>query len=232
MDRFGTLSPGHREVATHHPRCDHSQVRAGGACRSQEMTLARLPAARRREQLLETALELFARQGYHQTSMNEIAEAAGVTKPVLYQHFDSKQDLYTELLHDVSSRLREAVVKATGEAAGPRDQVELGFTAIFGWMAEKPARFALLFSGATSREPEFSAAVLDTEQVMAGTIAELITVEGMDEEHRLILAYGIVGMVEVICRQWVTERVDFDPEEMATQTANLAWVGLRGVQQV
>ncbi len=194
--------------------------------------MARLPAARRREQLLEVSLELFARQGYHQTSMNEIAEAAGVTKPVLYQHFESKQELYSELLHDVATRLREAVIAATTDAEGPREQVELGFTAIFRWMSEKPARFALLFSGATSREPEFSAAVLDTEQVMAQTIAELITVDGMDVEHRLILAYGIVGMVEVICRQWVTERVDFDPEEMAAQTANLAWVGLRGVHQV
>ncbi len=194
--------------------------------------MARLPAARRREQLLEVALEVFARQGYHQASMNDIAVAAGVTKPVLYQHFESKQDLYLELLQDVSTRLHDAVMEATALAHGPRDQVERGFRAIFGWMAEKPARFGILFSGDTMREPHFSQAAFDTEHSTAGAIAQLITVEGMDADHRLILGYGLVGMVEVIGRQWLAGTVELDPDDLATQCANLAWEGLRGARQV
>jgi AcrR family transcriptional regulator len=178
------------------------------------------------------ALEVFAERGYHQASMNDIAEAAGVTKPVLYQHFVSKQELYLELLQMVAARLRQAVLSATTEASGPREQVELGFRAIFGWMAEKPARFGILFAGDTIREPAFSQAAFETEQANARLIADLITVDGMDDDHRLILGYGIVGMVEVICRQWIQGEVDFDTEEMAAQSANLAWVGLRGVRQV
>ena len=80
---------------------------------------ARLPAARRRRQLLDVALELFAAHGYHATSMNDIAEAAGVTKPVLYQHFRSKRELYLELLEDVGGRLRDSIGKATSEATSP-----------------------------------------------------------------------------------------------------------------
>ena len=99
-------------------------------------------------------------------------------------------------------------------------------------MADKPARFGILFSGDTMREPEFSQVAAATEQTAAKAIAELIRVEGMDDEHRLILGYGIMGMIEVICRHWVQRNVEFDPQEMAAQTANLAWVGLRGVQQV
>ncbi len=194
--------------------------------------MARLPAARRREQLLQVALETFAGQGFHQTSMNEIAERAGVTKPVLYQHFASKRDLYLELLNDVADDLMAGIKTATATADGPRDQVERGFAAIFSWMADKPARFGILFSGDTVREPEFSGVAAATEQTAAATIAELIQVEGMDDEHRLILGYGIMGMVEVICRHWVQQNVEFDPTEMAAQTANLAWVGLRGVRQV
>jgi AcrR family transcriptional regulator len=65
----------------------------------------RLPAARRRRQLLDVAQEVFASRGFHATSMDEVAEAAGVTKPVLYQHFDSKRRLYQELLEDVGQQL-------------------------------------------------------------------------------------------------------------------------------
>lgn len=194
--------------------------------------MARLPAARRRVQLLDVALETFADQGFHQTSMNVIAERAGVTKPVLYQHFTSKQDLYLELLQEVADDLLRGIAAATAEADSPRDQVERGFGAIFAWIAEKPARFGILFSGDTMREPEFSKVAAATEQTTAAAIAELIRVEGMDDEHRLILGYGIMGMVEVICRHWVQRSIEFEPGEMAAQTANLAWVGLRGVQQV
>jgi AcrR family transcriptional regulator len=65
----------------------------------------RLPAPERRRQLLDVALEAFSARGFHPTSMHEIAEAAGVTKPVLYQHFSSKRELYLELLDDVAGRL-------------------------------------------------------------------------------------------------------------------------------
>ena len=68
----------------------------------------RMPAAERREQLLAVALDVFARQGFHETSMNEVAEAAGITKPVLYQHFDSKRELYLARIEEAGRRMREA----------------------------------------------------------------------------------------------------------------------------
>src|SRR5690242_1596805 len=73
----------------------------------------RLPAAARRRQLLDVALGEFAERGYSGVSMDQVAEAAGVTKPVLYQHFTSKRALYLELVADVADRLESAVVKAT-----------------------------------------------------------------------------------------------------------------------
>jgi AcrR family transcriptional regulator len=78
----------------------------------------RLPAAERRSQLLEVAVRVFARDGFHATSMNDVAEAAGVTKPVLYQHFGSKRDLFVELLTEIGAELRDTVAKATADAAG------------------------------------------------------------------------------------------------------------------
>ena len=80
----------------------------------------RLPAAERREQLISTATSVFAEQGFHATSMNDVAEAAGVTKPVLYQHFSSKRDLFVELLTEIGNQLRDRIAKATADAVGRR----------------------------------------------------------------------------------------------------------------
>ena len=76
----------------------------------------RLPADERRQQLLEVACDLFARSGFHDTSMDDIAEGAGVTKPVLYQHFPSKKALYGELLEDTGRRLLDLLARATSRA--------------------------------------------------------------------------------------------------------------------
>src|SRR5262245_51686136 len=118
----------------------------------------RLPAAARREQLLAVALEVFARQGFHATSMNDVAEAAGVTKPVLYQHFASKRELYLALLGEVGARLMEAITAATSQAASPRDQVTDGFAAYFRWVADDHAAFTLLFGSGARRDEEFALA--------------------------------------------------------------------------
>ena len=90
----------------------------------------RLTATARREQLLDVALGVFARNGYHDTSMNDIADAAGVTKPVLYQHFDSKRELYQALLDDVSTRLLTAIVTAAAGATDGREQTERGLPGV------------------------------------------------------------------------------------------------------
>ena len=83
----------------------------------------RLPADERRQQLLAVACDLFARGGFHDTSMDDIAEAASVTKPVLYQHFPSKRALYGELLEDTGRRLLDRLAEATSRATSGRERV-------------------------------------------------------------------------------------------------------------
>ena len=139
----------------------------------------RLPAAERRQQLLEVALAVFGRHGFHHTSMNDLAEAAGVTKPVLYQHFGSKRELYLEVLREVGGRLMDAVGKAIAAAPGPRQQVEGGFRAYFQWVDRERSGFEVLFAGDTRRDPEFLAELGKVETEFAQAIAELIAVDGM-----------------------------------------------------
>src|SRR5580704_14040742 len=124
----------------------------------------RLPAPRRRRQLLDVALDVFASRGYHESSMDDVAEAAGVTKPVLYQHFGSKRDLYLEILRDVGSKLMEAVVQATMTADSPRQQVEAGFGAYFTFVGEHVNAFRLLFASGRQADDDFVAVTERVEE--------------------------------------------------------------------
>ncbi|HLY83998.1 MAG TPA: TetR/AcrR family transcriptional regulator [Acidimicrobiales bacterium] len=198
----------------------------------------RLPAHRRRRQLLDVAVEVFADRGYHGTSMEGVAEAAGVTKPVLYQHFSSKRGLYLELLDDVGSRLVDAVTTSLAAASGPRHQVEAGFAAYFRFVARERHAFRLLFGSGARGEEEFADAVRQVEDRMADAIAVLIDAD-VGAEHRQIVGYGIVGLAEVTSRHWVSVHdVDKGGEasleeaaRLAGYVTELAWGGLRAVHR-
>ncbi|MEL6894359.1 MAG: TetR/AcrR family transcriptional regulator, partial [Actinomycetota bacterium] len=141
----------------------------------------RLPAIARREQILAVALDVFASSGFHGASMNDIAEAAGVTKPVLYQHFDSKRDLYQALLDEVGNRLLESIAKATTEATDGKSQTELGFRAYFRWVAEDHDAFRLLFGPGTASDDEFARVIARINAEAAAATAPLIDVDLPDD---------------------------------------------------
>jgi AcrR family transcriptional regulator len=193
--------------------------------------LTRLPAAERRRQLLDSALEVFATRGFHGASMNDVADAAGVTKPVLYQHFDSKRKLFIELLEDVGSRLGMLVAEATASVDAPREKVERGFAAYFRWIDGNRAAFSLLFRGSVRLDAEFADAVHHVESFLAEAIATLIEAD-LDDEHRRTIAHGIVGLAEGTGRHWIDDELDLDPDILGRQVADLAYAGLRGVHRI
>ncbi len=181
------------------------------------------------------ALELFADRGYRATTMDDIADGAGVTKPLVYQHFASKRALYLELVASVAAELLAAIDAATAGAPGPRRQVELGFAAYFDFARAHPAAFRLLYGRHSGQDEELGAPLRQVEQAIAEAIDPLIDA-GLDPEHRRTLAYGVVGMAEGVSRYWLSERRDARPaptpaesERMAARMADLAWAGLRSV---
>ncbi len=199
----------------------------------------RLPAAIRRNQLLEVALEQFAARGFHDTSMEEIAEAAGVTKPVLYQHFGSKRKLYLELLDSEGQRLLAGVADEAAAEANPYQRVLAGFRAYFRFVAERTSSFQLLFGSGARRTDEFAECVSRVEESVAAVIAGFIDAD-IDSAHRALLGYAIVGLGEVAGRWWVALRPDAGPTEtgpkrpvdadlLAGRLADLVWAGLRGL---
>ncbi len=194
------------------------------------MSSTRLPATERREQILACALEVFARSGFHGASMNDVADAAGVTKPVLYQHFDSKQELFVALLDAVGHRMHSAITAATAVESDGRSQTVAGFRAYFRWVAEDHDGFRLLFGGAARHEDAFSDRVRRITSDVATAIVPLIAVD-MPEEHRRTVAHGIVGLAEGVSRRLIDHGDDFDPDVIATVVAGLAWAGLRSIDQ-
>jgi len=190
----------------------------------------RLPADQRRCQLIDVARDVFAERGFHATSMEEIAVAAGVTKPVLYQHFPSKRSLYTELLEDVGEQLLEHLDRATAGAATGREQVEEGFAAYFHFVDSNRSAFRLLFGAPVRNDPEFAVVAERAVSAAAEAISPLIAVPAPPEQRRA-LANALVGMAEATSRRMLADpTAESNPDALAHWIAELAWFGLRGVR--
>ncbi len=190
----------------------------------------RLPAEQRRVQLLEVARDMFADRGFHKTPMDELALAAGVTKPVLYQHFPSKRALYVELLELVGAQLLDELGRATAEASSGRERVERGFAAYFRWVAANPSAFRLMFGTSMRNDAEFAAIVEQSLAAAARAVEPLIDI-AISGEQRQVLANAIVGLAESTSRRALRDggMLD-DPDQLAAWLAELLWFGLRGVR--
>ncbi|MDA8313519.1 MAG: helix-turn-helix domain containing protein [Actinomycetota bacterium] len=200
----------------------------------------RLTGDERRRQLCAVALALFAERGYESTTMDEIAEMAGVTKPLLYQHFSSKRGLYLELVDTVAEDLLSEISAATAAAGGPREQVEDGFAAYCRMVVTHETAFRLLYSRSSRTDAERGSALRRVEDAIAEAIDPLIAA-GLDPDHRRFLAYAVVGMAEGASRHWIEtrradtlarsdqRRLDEEAQRLARRLANLAWAGLRAI---
>jgi len=187
---------------------------------------SRMSAADRRRQILDVGLEVFARHGYHETSMSALAAEAGVTKPVLYQHFASKHDLFEELLSETGDRLMRAIEASEVEDT-PRRRVEAGFRSFFRFFEERPAAFTLLYGTSLAIDPDFRRDARRVRDTFAEYLAGLI--QTVDHESALALAAGINGLSEGMIRHWMHEKDPRPAEEMAALAARLAWGGLKSL---
>ena len=161
--------------------------------------------------------------------MDDIAAAAGVTKPVLYRHFPSKRALVQEVLGDGIERLRKALADAVADATTPREQVELGFLAFFRFIESEPGAHDLLFSGNVWTQSGFAQELSDFKTGMAESVSLLIDVPGIDGRLRRFFGAAIVGMCDQSVRQWVQDGCTPSAEEAAADLAELVWNGLRGL---
>jgi AcrR family transcriptional regulator len=189
----------------------------------------RLPRHERRRQLLDAALEVFVSQGYHAAAMDEIAERAGVSKPVLYQHFPSKLELYLALLDQSVDELLETVRDALRSTDDNRQRVAATFSAYFEYVESEGQAFRLVFESDLSNEAAVRERLERGQQECAEMISQMVRQDaGLDEDEAHLLSIGMVGLAQVTARYWLSTR-DHIPREAAEQlVSRLAWRGISG----
>jgi len=173
--------------------------------------------------------------------MDDIAHAAGVTKPLLYQHFKSKRSLFLELLDHVVVRIVAAITDAAKSAPGPRQQVEAVCSAYFSFVLHNESAMRLLLDSVLAYDLELAKAMRRVNDTVAGAVGPLIQAD-IDPDHRRVLAAAVVGMAEGVTRDWLrlqaghissssAEALDAEAGLLATRVADLAWAGLRQVHR-
>ncbi|NKQ57485.1 TetR/AcrR family transcriptional regulator [Amycolatopsis sp. K13G38] len=187
----------------------------------------RLPRTERRAQLLAAAQRVFSANGYHAAAMDEIAEQAGVSKPVLYQHFPGKLDLYIALLESHVDELVGRVEGALASTTDNKQRVQAAVGAFFDFVNGDAGAFKMVFESDLRGEPAVQEAVDRATSASVNAITETITADaGLNEEKARLLAVGLVGMSQVSARFWLAHHSTMSREEAVDLTATLAWRGI------
>ncbi len=187
----------------------------------------RLPRSERRAQLLEAAQQVFVEHGYHAAGMDEIADRAGVSKPVLYQHFPGKLDLYLALLDQANEQMMDAVVAALSSTEDNKQRVIATMEAYFEFVSREGAPYRLVFESDLINDPQVSRRVQEAEKRTAETLARLIWQDtGLSDERALLVAQGVTGMAQTSARFWLAQGRAIPLGEAARLVAALAWRGI------
>jgi AcrR family transcriptional regulator len=169
----------------------------------------RLPRPARRRQLLGAARDVFVAQGYHAAAMDEIAERAGVSKPVLYQHFPGKLDLYLALLDESVAELVRSVNGALSSTTDNRQRVPATFRAFFDFVGRERLETAM--------------------NACADMVSQSIHEDaGLGEAEAHLLGMALVGMAQVTARYWLSHNQAIPQDEAEQLIARLAWRGISG----
>jgi AcrR family transcriptional regulator len=189
----------------------------------------RLPRPARRRQLLGAARDVFVAQGYHSAAMDEIAERAGVSKPVLYQHFPGKLELYLALLDESVAELVKIVSEALASTTDNKQRVPATFQAFFDFVGGGGEAFRLVFESDLSNEPavreRLDHAMRDCADMVSRSIHEDA---GLGEDEAHLLGVALVGMAQVTARYWLSTNRAIPKGEAEQLIARLAWRGISG----
>ncbi|HMS24246.1 MAG TPA: TetR/AcrR family transcriptional regulator [Acidimicrobiia bacterium] len=190
----------------------------------------RMRSVDRRRQLLDVASGVFADRGFSATIMDDIAYTAGVTKPVLYQHFDSKRALFIAVLEDCGERLVNNIVTATREGETLREQMMQGFTAYFDFVRNDDSGFRLLFGASARNDTDFAEVTNRVLEHFADSVTSLI-IEDIPQEERSLIAHALIGMAESAARFTYLSGTSakISDEQLHAWVTSLAWKGLRGI---
>lgn len=189
-----------------------------------------MTGAERREQLLGIARSVFAERGYEATSIEEIAERAGVTRPVVYEHFGGKEGIHAVVVDREVNHLSELLAAALREGGSSRRAAELAATAFLGFIEEESDGFRILVRDAPAGTGPSLASVLSdvaarTEVLLAAAFEQ----RGFDPEIAPMYAQMLVGAVAQV-GQWWLEVGEPPRDVVAAHIINLMWNGLSAME--
>ncbi len=190
----------------------------------------RLPRGERREQLLAAASDVFVDRGYHAAGMDEIADRAGVSKPVLYQHFSSKLDLYLAVLQQHVDILVSSVRQALRSTTDNRQRLRAAVQAFFDFIEHDSQGYRLIFKNDYVAEPQVAAQVKVATEACTDAVFDLISRDSGLEAHRArMIAVGLVGISADCAQYWLDSDRPISKEDAVEGTVAFAWGGLSHV---
>ena len=188
-----------------------------------------MPRSARRKQLLAAAQEVFVANGYHAAAMDDIAERAGVSKPVLYQHFPGKLDLYLALLDTQAEALTDAVVDALAGTNDNRARIHAVLSAYFAFVDrdEDDGAFRLIFESDLNNDPEVRKRVdLVTRKTMEAVADTVASDTGLGRDAAELLATALTGSAQVVARWWLAKERPVSQEQAIHLLESLLWRGI------
>ncbi|MFT4128433.1 MAG: TetR/AcrR family transcriptional regulator [Gordonia sp. (in: high G+C Gram-positive bacteria)] len=189
----------------------------------------RLPRSARRLQLLDAASEIFVERGYHSAGMDEIAIHAGVSKPVLYQHFPSKLDLYIAVVDSHAEKLVTAINDALRISTDNRQRVRAAVEAFFDFVDLDNSGYRLIFTS-DAKDPAVIKRTEGAIEACVDAVYELVMHDsGYDPYRSRMLAAGIVGASQVNARYWIDAHRPVPKDVAVETTVGLLWGGLSRV---
>ena len=190
----------------------------------------RLPRDERRGQLLAAASEIFVDRGFHATGMDEIAERAGVSKPVLYQHFSSKLELYLAVLQRHVDNLVSGVRQALRTTTDNRQRLRAAVQAFFDFIEHDSQGYRLIFENDYVTEPQVAAQVKVATESCADAVFDLISRDSGLEAHRArMIAVSLVAISVDCARYWLDADRPISKDDAVEGTVQFAWRGLSHV---
>jgi AcrR family transcriptional regulator len=189
----------------------------------------RMPRAVREQQMLDAAVRVFARRGFHAASMDEVAEEAGISKPMVYAYLGAKDELFIACLHREGTRLMAAIAAATGGDPAPDEQFWRGLRAFFGFVGAHRDGWVVLYRQARA-SARFAVELAEMRrhivEVVVGMLTRMLAGQGrpVRETELEASAYALVGAGESLA-DWLADHPDEDPERTATRMMNVAWLG-------
>jgi AcrR family transcriptional regulator len=190
---------------------------------------ARLPRDERRAILLTAALEVFTAAGYHSAAMDEIADRASVSKPVLYQHFPSKLDLYLAVLDLHIDSLVFELQKAISSTPDNSKRVHATVVAYFEFIENEGEAFRLLFESDMSVEPQVRERLNRMTYDCAAAVSAIISNDtGLPQEVAMLLGVGLIGYTQVTARHWLDRDSKLTRQQAVELVENLMWRGISG----